>query len=101
MLGPFWITISQGVLALGLGLLYSTLFKLHLPTFLPFIVTGFIIWSFISGCLTEGMSTFITNEGLIKHLPEHAREAVMFRNGLATYHLPETVPALEGQTRVF
>jgi predicted TIM-barrel fold metal-dependent hydrolase len=45
--------------------------------------------------------TFDDPRWLIKHLPEHAREAVMFRNGLATYHLPETVPALEGQTRVF
>src|SRR5689334_16756700 len=69
VLGPFWITISQGVLALGLGLLYSLLFKLHLPVFLPFIATGFIVWGFISGCLTEGMETFIANEGLIKHLP--------------------------------
>ncbi len=38
---------------------------------------------------------------LVKHLPEHAREAVMFRNGIETYKLPETVPALEGQMRVF
>ncbi len=38
---------------------------------------------------------------LVKHLPEHAREAVMFRNGIETYGLPDTVPALEGQTRVF
>jgi ABC-2 type transport system permease protein len=69
VLGPLWITISQGVLALGLGLLYSQLFKLYLPTFLPFIVTGFIVWGFISGCLTEGMETFVANEGLIRHLP--------------------------------
>ena len=69
VLGPLWITISQAVLALGLGLLYSQLFKLHLPTFLPYIVTGFIVWNFISGCLTEGMETFIANEGLIRHLP--------------------------------
>ncbi|MDT5011406.1 MAG: uncharacterized protein QOH57_3023 [Mycobacterium sp.] len=45
--------------------------------------------------------TFDDPRWLIKHLPEHAREAVMFRNGLQTYHLPDTVPALEGQTRVF
>jgi predicted TIM-barrel fold metal-dependent hydrolase len=38
---------------------------------------------------------------LVKHLPEDARERVMFRNGIETYHLPETVPALEGQIRVF
>ncbi|MFL6142030.1 MAG: ABC transporter permease [Labedaea sp.] len=69
VLGPLWITISQGVLALALGLLYSTLFKLHLQTFLPYIVVGFMVWTFISGCLLEGMETFISNEGLIRHLP--------------------------------
>ena len=69
VLGPFWITISQGVIALGLGLLYSQLFKRPVEMFLPYVSTGFIVWSFISGCLLEGMETFIANEGLIKHLP--------------------------------
>ena len=45
--------------------------------------------------------TFDDPRWLVKHLPEHARENIMFRNGLATYHLPDTVPALEGQVRVF
>ena len=45
--------------------------------------------------------TFDDPRWLVKHLPEPAREAVMFRNGLNTYHLPDTVPALEGQVRVF
>jgi ABC-2 type transport system permease protein len=94
VLGPFWITISQGVLALGLGILYSLLFKLHLPVFLPFIATGFIIWGFIAGCLTEGMETFITNEGLIKHLPAPLtvyalrtvwRQTLMFAHNLIVY----------------
>ncbi len=69
VIGPFWITISQAVLALGLGLLYSQLFKLPVEVFLPYISTGFILWGFISGCLSEGMETFIVNEGLIKQLP--------------------------------
>jgi len=45
--------------------------------------------------------TFDDPRWLIKHLPEAARERVMFRNGIQTYQLPETVPALEGQVRVF
>ncbi|WP_410647106.1 ABC transporter permease [Amycolatopsis sp. cmx-4-54] len=69
VIGPFWITISQGIIALGLGFLYSQLFNLPTATFLPYISTGFIIWGFISGCLSEGMETFISNEGLIKQLP--------------------------------
>lgn len=94
VLGPFWITISQAVLAFGLGLLYSQLFKLPVATFLPFIVTGFIIWTFISGCLTEGMETFIYNEGLIKHLPAPLtvyalrtvwRQIIMFGHNMIVY----------------
>lgn len=45
--------------------------------------------------------TFDDPRWLVKHLPEHARENVMFRNAIKTYHLPDTVPALEGQVRVF
>ncbi|NIH86064.1 ABC transporter permease [Amycolatopsis granulosa] len=68
VIGPFWITISQGVIALGLGLLYSQLFKMNIGTFLPYISAGFIVWAFIQGCLVEGMETFISNEGLIKQI---------------------------------
>jgi ABC-2 type transport system permease protein len=39
------------------------------PTFLPYVTAGFVIWGFILGCVTEGTDVFISNEGLIKHLP--------------------------------
>ncbi len=45
--------------------------------------------------------TFDDPRWLVKHLPESARENIMFKNGIETYHLPETVPVLEGQTHVF
>jgi uncharacterized protein len=44
--------------------------------------------------------TFDDPRWLVKHLPKAARDAVMYKNGIATYHLPETIPVLEGQTRV-
>src|SRR6202012_4679356 len=44
--------------------------------------------------------TFDDPRWLVKHLPKAARDAVMYKNGIATYHLPETVPVLEGQVRV-
>ncbi|HXO11182.1 MAG TPA: amidohydrolase family protein, partial [Mycobacterium sp.] len=44
--------------------------------------------------------TFDDPRWLVKHLPKYARDAVMYKNGIATYHLPETVPVLEGQVRV-
>jgi hypothetical protein len=42
-----------------------------------------------------------TGRRLVEHLPAHARDAVMYRNGIQTYHLPESVPALTGQTKVW
>ncbi|MEU5235075.1 ABC transporter permease, partial [Streptomyces anulatus] len=69
VIGPLWITISMGTTALALGLLYSVLFDTNVPTFLPYVTVGFIIWNFILGCITEGTDVFIANEGLIKHLP--------------------------------
>jgi ABC-2 type transport system permease protein len=69
VIGPLWITLSMAITAAGLGLLYSVLFDAEIPTFLPYITVGFIVWNFILGCLTEGTDTFINNSGLIKHLP--------------------------------
>lgn len=69
MFGPFWITATQAVVALGLGLLNGLLFQAHFQTFLPYLATGLIIWQFINGCFLEGMETFIANEGTIKHVP--------------------------------
>ncbi|ALG14459.1 ABC transporter permease [Kibdelosporangium phytohabitans] len=69
VIGPLWITLSMAVTAIGLGLLYSTLFQANIGTFLPYLTVGFIVWNFMLGCVTEGTETFIANEGLIKHLP--------------------------------
>lgn len=69
VLGPLWITIATGVMALALGLLYSVLFKIHIAEFLPHVTVGLIMWGFISGCIREGSEVFIANEGLIKQLP--------------------------------
>jgi ABC-2 type transport system permease protein len=69
VLGPIWISISMAVTAIALGVLYAGLFGNDLAVQLPYILVGFIVWAFISGCINEGAEVFIANEGLIKHLP--------------------------------
>ena len=54
MLGPIWITISMAVTAAALGILYAGLFGNDLSVQLPYILVGFIVWAFISGCIFEG-----------------------------------------------
>lgn len=69
VLGPLWITIATGVMALALGLLYSMLFQIPVAEFLPHVTVGLIMWNFISGAIKDGSTIFIENEGLIKQLP--------------------------------
>ncbi|SDJ21530.1 ABC-2 type transport system permease protein [Actinokineospora alba] len=94
VIGPLWITLSMAVTAAGLGVLYATLFDTDIKTFLPYLTVGFIVWNFMLGCMTEGADTFISNEGLIKHLPAPLtvyalrtvwRLALMFLHNLLVY----------------
>jgi ABC-2 type transport system permease protein len=69
VLGPLWISISMGVIATAMGILYGALFGEPVHTFLPYVATGLLIWNFVSGCILEGSEVFIANEGLIRFLP--------------------------------
>ena len=66
MLGPFWLTISMAVLVGTLGTLYSTLLKVEIAQYVPFLALGFIVWALISGLITDGCSVFISAENIIK-----------------------------------
>lgn len=59
----------MAVTAIALGILYAGLFGNDLSVQLPYILVGFIIWGFISGCVNEGAEVFTSNVGLITHLP--------------------------------
>jgi len=69
IIGPFWITLSLGIVVLGLGVVYSTLFRLSAADYIPYLATGLIAWGLISALANEGCSTFIAAEGSIKMLP--------------------------------
>ena len=69
VLGPFWITIATGTMAVALGALYSKLFHLELAEHLPYVTLGLIIWNLINAAILEGADVFVANEGLIKQLP--------------------------------
>ena len=66
ILGPFWLTISMGVLVAALGALYGTLLKIGTADYVPFLALGFIVWTLISGLITDGCTAFISAESIIK-----------------------------------
>nr|WP_233608250.1 ABC transporter permease [Nocardia stercoris] len=68
-LGPLWITISTGLQAAAMGLLYSAILNQDLWTYLPYVTVGLIVWNVINAAIIEGGEVFVANEGLIKQLP--------------------------------
>ena len=68
-LGPFWITISTGVMIACLGFIFGKIFKSPISEFLPFLAAGLILWGFISQVITEATTVFVSSEAIIKQLP--------------------------------
>lgn len=120
VLGPFWLTLSTGAMLLGLGLLYSALFKMSLAEYLPHLAVSLVIWNAIAQMVNDATISLTQSEGIIRQMPlpytVHALRCVM-RNAiiaahnlpligvvfLATGHLPgpEAVLAIPGLALIF
>ena len=68
-IGPFWLTISMGVMIASIGLVFGQIFKTPMDEYLPFLAAGIILWAFITGAINEGCTGFIDAQGMIKQLP--------------------------------
>jgi len=89
MLGPFWLTLSTGVMVGALGFLYAGLFHTDIKTYLPYLSLSLILWNFLSGLTAEGCTCFTGSEAMIRAsrmpLSLHAARVVI-RNFLVFAH---------------
>lgn len=68
VLGPFWFTLSTLIMVGVLGVLYSMLLRQEIVDYLPYLGVGLVIWQYISSCVNEGATTFISAGYLIKQI---------------------------------
>ena len=68
-LGPFWLTISMGIMIATMGVVFGQLFQTSMDNYLPFLTAGIILWGFMSTVVLEGCVGFISAEAVIKQLP--------------------------------
>jgi lipopolysaccharide transport system permease protein len=66
MLGPFWLTLSTAVMIGALGVLYSTLFKMELQDYLPYLAVSQILWAFIYTTVAEACTCFTSADAVIR-----------------------------------
>ena len=65
VIGPFWLTISMGMMVGGLAYLYAGLFNQDIHQYLPYVATGLIIFGLISSLITDASTVFITGSRAI------------------------------------
>lgn len=68
-LGPLWLTISMGVMIATIGIVFGSLFHSSMTEFLPSLASGIILWGFISTTISEGCTSFIASDAIIRQLP--------------------------------
>src|ERR1041384_6850600 len=68
IVGPFWLTLSMGIMVAGLAYLYGGLFGQNTKGYLPYVAAGMIVFSLISSLATEGAVVFIGSSSLILQL---------------------------------
>lgn len=68
MIGPFWLTISNGALVCGMGPLYGRLFGMDISTYFPFLAVSFVVWLLIANLINESCTAFIAAEGYVKQI---------------------------------
>jgi lipopolysaccharide transport system permease protein len=69
VIGPFWLTVSTAVMVVGIGLLYSTLFKMSLAEYLPWLAVSLLVWNTLSQIVTDAGNSLIQSEGVIRQVP--------------------------------
>ncbi|HDR9071794.1 ABC transporter permease [Burkholderia vietnamiensis] len=67
-LGPFWLTISMGVMIASLGVVYGTLFGQKMSDYLPFLASSLVLWGLFSQTVQDGSMAYISSASYIRQM---------------------------------
>jgi len=89
--------MGMAVQVATIGLVFGLIFGTPLEEFLPFLAVSLILWSFISSSLSDGASSFITGEAIIRQLaiPQYVHVLrILWKNILMTAHNVVILPVV-------
>lgn len=64
--GPFWLTISMGVIIGSIGVVYGTLFGQQMRDYLPFLAASLVMWNAFAQMIQEGSVAYINSATYIR-----------------------------------
>lgn len=66
--GPFWVTVHSAIFIILISILWSKLLNYDPEFFFPYICSGYLLWWFISDCITQSSSVLSNNKKIISDL---------------------------------
>ncbi|MBB3258017.1 lipopolysaccharide transport system permease protein [Paraburkholderia bannensis] len=64
--GPFWLTISMGVMIGSIGVVYGSLFGQKMSDYLPFLAISLVMWTMFAQTVQEGSIAYINSATYIR-----------------------------------
>lgn len=65
-LGQFWITLSMAIFVCAIGSVYALLFRQPIHQFLPYVAANIVVWTLISGIVTDSCDAFISSDTFLR-----------------------------------
>ncbi len=84
ILGFWWAVIVPVVLAASINFVFGIAFKVEIPQYALFVLSGIIPWFFLSNALTEATGAFIARAPLMRQ-GQFPREFIPFSQILAVF----------------
>lgn len=89
MIGPFWTSITLAVYVLTVGTVGAAIWHQNIYDYLPFLVSGMIVWTLVSSITTESCTLFIAGQSLFRNIRfdfSILAYALVWRNFLVLLH---------------
>lgn len=88
-IGPFWNSITLAVYVLTVGTVGAAIWHQNIYDYLPFLVSGMVVWTLVSAIMTESCGVFIAGQSLFRNIRfdySVLAYALVWRNFLVLLH---------------
>ena len=88
-IGPFWNSITLAIYVLAVGTVGAAIWHQNIYDYLPYLVSGMVVWTLVSSIITESCSLFIAGQSLFRNIRfdySVLAYALVWRNFLILLH---------------
>jgi lipopolysaccharide transport system permease protein len=95
--GQFWLTLSMAIFIVTIGVVFGLLFNQPIREYLPYVAVNIVIWTLISGIITDSTTVFSQAESFLRQvaLPKSIFVMrILVRNSVVLAHNIVIVPVV-------